>query len=139
MRAITMSRIVAAVAILALAGACSDPTGSSSDPTSDAPGTLSLVPGNATIQPGYVLVLRVRMIDRFGISQGAAIRWMSSNPAVATVSAAGAVTGLAEGQVQITASVGRESRVSTVRVLPAAPKPELRPVRPNLEPWRRQG
>lgn len=139
MRAITMSRIVAAVAILALAGACNDPT-SNSDPAPDDPSTLSLVPGNATIQPGQVLILRVRMIDRFGISQGAAVRWMSSNPAVATVSAAGAVSALAEGQVQITASVGRESRVSTVRVLPAAaPKPELRPIRPNLEPWRRQG
>jgi Bacterial Ig-like domain (group 2) len=136
MRATAMSRIVAVTAMLALAGACSDdPTGPPVDPPPEAPGTLSLAPENATLLLGRVLVLRVRLIDEFGnISQGTGIRWMSSDPAVATVSAAGVVRGIAAGEVRITAMAGTKSRVSTIQVvIPAAPKPELRP---NLEPWR---
>lgn len=137
MRATAMSRIVAVAAMLALAGACSDdPTAPLLPQPPEAPGTLSLAPENATLLLGRILVLRVRLIDEYGnISQGTAIRWMSSDPTVATVSAAGVVRGIAAGQVQITAMAGTKSRVATIQVVPpAAPNPELRP---NVEPWRR--
>src|SRR5688500_10257610 len=105
MRAIPVSRTVAAFVALALAGACSEDPISPTDPPelSSAAGTMSVAPQNATILSGSVLQIRAQVVDGMGyVDRGVAFKWMTSNPAVATVSAAGAVTGLAEGHAVIT-------------------------------------
>lgn len=139
---INLSRAVAAIAALALAGGCSnDPTGPSGPPTLGV-GSMAVLPQSATIEPGQVLSLRVSLIDEFGHQvEGAAIRWMSSNPSVASVTAGGQVRGLDVGQATITAEVftmtGVKSQASTIQVLRPAPRPEIGPRRPNMEPWKR--
>jgi uncharacterized protein YjdB len=139
MRTTTMSRTFALVAVLAFAGACAnDPTGISDPSIPTNPGAMSLTPATSTIQPGQLLVLRVGLVDDFGhIVREPVIKWMSSNPAVATVSGGGVVRAVAEGGATITADIGGKTRVATVNVLRLAAQPEIRPLRPNLEPWRR--
>jgi hypothetical protein len=137
MRAMTMSRSVAAVAMLALAAACAnDPTGISDPNTSTNAGAMSLAPATSTLQPGQSLALRVSQVDAFGrIDRTPVIKWMSSNPAVATVSGAGLVRAIKEGDVKITAEGAGQSRSSTSQVLRPTPIQEVRTLRPNMEPW----
>jgi hypothetical protein len=143
MRVISLSHAVAALAALAFAGGCSDdPTGSSPPPPDLGVGSISVLPQSATIQPGQVLVLRVRLIDEFGHQvEGAAIRWMSSDPSVASITARGEVRGLSEGRTVVTAlattMTGVKSQTSSILVLRPVPRPELKPKRPNIEPWNR--
>lgn len=76
---------------------------------------VRIVPDTATIPVGgtkqYATVVR----DRFGIGvPGAAVAWTSSDPAVATVSATGQVTGVSAGSATLLATSG--SRSDTARV-----------------------
>jgi hypothetical protein len=141
MRVITMSRAVAAIAVLALTGGCSDdPAGPGEGPTLGV-GSMAVLPQSATIEPGQILVLRVSLIDEFGHQvEGAATKWMSSNPSVASVTAGGQVRGLSVGHTVITAEAitmtGVKTQVSTIQVLRPVPKPEIGPKRPNMEPWK---
>ena len=139
MRTTTMSRTVALVAVLAFAGACADdPTGIPDPSTPANSGAMSLTPTTSAIQPGQQLVLRVGLVDDFGHAvREPVIKWMSSNPAVATVSGAGVVRGVAQGGATITADIGGKTRSATVQVLHLAPQPEIGPLRPNMEPWNR--
>jgi hypothetical protein len=143
MRVITMSRAVAAIAVLALTGGCSDdPTGPPLPPLPDPSfGSMAVLPQSATIEPGQVLALRVSLIDEFGHQvEGAPIKWMSSNPSVASVTAGGQVRGLSVGHTVITAEAitmtGMKSQSSTIQVLRPVPRPEIDLKRPNIEPWK---
>jgi uncharacterized protein YjdB len=135
MRGIAVSRTVAALAALALAGACSSDGITSPAPDFiTAPGSLSLVPRTATIEPGEVVLLQARLADQVvRISEGTAFFWRTSNPAVATVSAAGEVRGMGEGHAVISVSAGGKSSVSTIHVLSQVtkekPKVALEPAR----------
>jgi Bacterial Ig-like domain (group 2) len=131
MRAISLSRIIAALAALALVSACSDdPTGPSPSVREPSRGRMSVTPASATITAGEVLVLTAEMTtgtgDRF---QPVGIIWTSSNDAIALVSPGGEVLGTREGQVTISATFGEETRSSSIRVLPGKqgkdqPQPE---------------
>jgi hypothetical protein len=141
MRVITLSRAVAAIAALALTGGCSDdPAGPSKEPALGV-GSMAVLPQGATIEPGQVLALRVSLIDEFGHQvEGAPIKWMSSNPSVASVTAGGQVRGLSVGYTTITAEAitmtGIKSQASTIQVLRPVPRPEIDLKRPNIEPWK---
>jgi uncharacterized protein YjdB len=102
---------------------------------------MAVLPQSATIEPGQILALRVSLIDEFGRQvEGAATKWMSSNPSVASVSAGGQVRGLSVGHTVITAEAitmtGVKTQASTIQVLRPAPRPEIDLKRPNMEPWK---
>jgi hypothetical protein len=129
MRAITLSRILAAAAGLALVSACSDdPTGPSPSVREPSRGRMTVTPASATITAGQTLVLEAEMTtptgDRF---QPAGIIWKSSNDAIALVSPRGEVLGTREGQVTISATFGDETRASNIRVLPGKQGKDLPP------------
>lgn len=139
MRFLILSRVVALLAGLTVAGACSDSTAPNDglNPGEGATGTvfMMLAPTSATISPGQVVVLQAQLHNRLGTPiQGATITWKSHNDAVASVSARGEVSGKAEGHAVIIASAQGMSRTATIHVLPRGPEQELRP---NMDPARK--
>ncbi len=77
--------------------------------------TVLIVPDTATISVGETKTYAAVVRDRFGIGvPGATVAWTSSDPAVATVSATGLVTGMAPGSATLLATSG--SRSDTARV-----------------------
>jgi hypothetical protein len=135
-----MSRAVAGLAALSLAGACDDgPTGLDSGVATTSE-IMTLVPRAATIQPGKVVFLRAKLIDALGKAvPGIAITWTSSNEAVARVSAAGEVFGRAEGRALIVASASGKTQVSTIHVLLERPRKGQKPdvkQKPTMDPGR---
>lgn len=78
---------------------------------------VRIVPDTATVSVGGTKAYAVVVRDRFGITvPGAAVSWSSSDLAVATVSAAGLVTGLAPGTATLTAASGGRSDTALVTV-----------------------
>jgi uncharacterized protein YjdB len=76
---------------------------------------VRIVPDTATILVGETKAYGVVVRDRFGISvPEAVVLWSSSNSAVATVSAAGLVTGISAGSATLLATSA--SRSDTARV-----------------------
>jgi hypothetical protein len=96
-------------------------------------GTVNVTPTGQTIRQEGALQLSAETIDQSGATvTGRAVSWSSSNPAVATVSATGLVSGVTDGDAIITAAsegaVGEATVtvfgspvVATVTVTPAAP------------------
>jgi Big-like domain-containing protein len=146
MRAITLSRTVAAFAVLTFAAACNDTSGPGGQGDLNT-GGMSIVPRNAIIGAGQVVPLKATLIDEHGDRLDGVITWTSSNDAVATVSGTGEVFGRGAGHVVITASALGKSQFSTVRVLARSPKPHSglenpdpkpsKKLRPQMEPARR--
>jgi hypothetical protein len=131
MRVISLSRTVAAFAVLLLAGACNDTTGPIEVPALPPEG-MTVEPRNATIQAGQALLLKATLIDEHGDRlDGAGISWKSTNDAVATVSATGEVFGRGAGHAVITASALGKSQFSTIRVSARPPKPAFDPDKPG--------
>ncbi|HEX8274364.1 MAG TPA: Ig-like domain-containing protein, partial [Longimicrobiaceae bacterium] len=85
--------------------------------------TVSVSPGSASLAVGGTVDLSAVARDGAGrILTGRAVAWASSNPAVATVSATGLVTGVAGGTATITATSEGKSGTAAVTVsAPAAP------------------
>ena len=126
MRAITMSRVAAALAAFSLIGGCNDYTAPPNEPSTE--GGLTVVPRSATIGAGQVVELKATMRDEFGDAiTGVTVSWRSSDDAVATVSNRGDVVGRAAGHVAISASAMGKTQVSTILVLARAPKPTDNP------------
>jgi uncharacterized protein YjdB len=124
MRVVTLSRVVAAFAVLTLAAACDDTSGPGGQ-IQPGGGGLSIVPRSATIKAGQTMALQASLIDENGDRlSGVPFQWTSTNDAVATVAATGEVLGRSEGHVVITASALGKSQVSTIQVLPRQSKPE---------------
>lgn len=73
------------------------------------------------LEAGATAALTAQVIDANGQTlAGRTITWSSANPAIATVSSAGVVTGVAVGGTQITASVaGRDVSTATVVTVPS--------------------
>jgi hypothetical protein len=138
MRALTLSRVVAVLAGLTIAGACTDsgaPLGIDPDQTSTDGTFMTLAPTAATISPGQTVVLHARLHERLGPPlQGVTIRWRSHNEAVASVSDQGEVRGKAEGHALIIATAQGRTRTATIHVLGRGP--EIGP-KPNMDPARK--
>lgn len=81
--------------------------------------TVTVTDANNVMGIGFTAQLTATLRDAAGaILTGPAVTWTSSNPAVATVSATGLVTGRAAGSVTITASSGGRSGTAAVAVQP---------------------
>jgi hypothetical protein len=84
--------------------------------------SLSIAPGSASVAVGETLRLTATPRDVGGsVLTDRAIVWACGNPAVATVTAAGVVTGVAPGTTAITAECEDVTVAATVTVLPGAP------------------
>jgi uncharacterized protein YjdB len=127
MRATALSRTLAALGTLALAGACTDGTSPDFSPGLLPVGQMTIVPSSATIRPGQAVQLSVQIIrSSGGDPEGGAVSWASSNEAVASVSDGGQVFGLSEGHAVITARTQRNAQIARIHVLPR--------LKPNMEP-----
>jgi hypothetical protein len=138
MRVLMLSRVVAILAGLTVAGACTDSTDTSPINALPGPidGVLLLSPTSATISAGQTVVLRAQVLDRLGMPMSdVPITWRSHNDAVASVSDGGEVHGKAEGHAVIIASARGTSRTATIHVLPTPQQPKQE-LKPNMDPGR---
>jgi hypothetical protein len=118
--------VVAALAILVAAGACTEPF--SSPPNDPSMAGLTVIPRSATIRSGQVVALKATLVDESGNAvQTATVSWTSSNESVATVGATGEVLGRGEGRANITAAAQGRAESSVIRVLHEESKPEKNP------------
>ena len=86
--------------------------------------SVSLSPSTAALSVGQTAQLSATLRDASGNTlTGRTITWSSSNTAVATVTQAGAVTGVASGSATITATSEGVSGTAAVTVAAAAPVP----------------
>jgi uncharacterized protein YjdB len=86
---------------------------------------MTVIPSSAIINSGDVVALTARLNDAFGDPiAGVTIQWTSSDDAVATVAGNGEVFGRQEGDAVITAHAQGKSQISSIQVLPRAPKPK---------------
>jgi uncharacterized protein YjdB len=127
MRAITTSRLVTVLVVAAAVG-CTEPFDTPpSEPSQPGVG-LTVVPSSATIISGQVVALTATMRDQFGDPLAVAVKWKSSNEAVATVAANGEVLGRSAGVATVTADAQGKTQTSGIRVLARPPKPNSDPV-----------
>ncbi len=84
---------------------------------------MTVSPAPATVAVGQTVQLTATPKDASGTPlQGQTITWSTSNSGMATVSPAGAVTGVAAGSVTITASCAGQSGTAAVTVTASAPQ-----------------
>ena len=112
--------LTAAIATVAWAAACGDGATGPPAPPPDPPRptTITVTPATAELTAlGETVQLQAEVRDQNGqVMAGAAVTWASSSAAVATVSAAGLVTAVANGTSTITATAGGVSGTATVTV-----------------------
>lgn len=78
---------------------------------------VRLTPATSTIRVGATQLLTAQLLDSTGATlTGPTVSWSTSAAAVATVSAAGVVTGVTPGSVTITATAGSVSGTAVVAV-----------------------
>lgn len=88
----------------------------------DPVGAVEVKPTSAVLHSGAQLRLAAAVADLDGSRlEGRALLWSTSDPAVARVSAAGVVTGVAPGDVTITARSGGKYAASSLSVTPRPP------------------
>jgi alpha-tubulin suppressor-like RCC1 family protein len=79
--------------------------------------TLAVKPSALTLAPGETLQLTTWAAGAGNEFTGLAVTWSSADPAIATVSAAGAVTGVKLGTTTITATADGERAAATINVV----------------------
>ncbi|MGQ0643797.1 MAG: Ig-like domain-containing protein [Gemmatimonadaceae bacterium] len=85
------------------------------------PTSLAIIPGSATISLGASTGLTAEVKDQGGnVISGQPVSWSSANPAVATVSSSGVVTGVTAGSAVISATSGSLSDQATITVIGAS-------------------
>jgi len=110
---------MAVVGLVAGVGACGDDDTSPCETAS-----VTVTPGTATIDVGGTQQLAGAALDASGNACGS-LTWASDDDAVATVSVAGLVTGVAGGTANITATSGGFTGTSTITVNPANVGPSI--------------
>ena len=84
-------------------------------------GSVFITPPTTTVRVGSQIPLQALVQDPGGKTiPGTDVFWSVQNPNIATVSAAGVVTGVALGSTQVAASVNGKSGIATITVSPAA-------------------
>lgn len=79
--------------------------------------SVTVAPTDVTVQIGRTATLTATVKDAAGnVLVGRAVEWSSSNPSVATVSAAGVVAGVAAGSATVNATINGRSGAATVTV-----------------------
>lgn len=93
-------------------------TGSATITVAQAAATITLTIADETVTPGATTQVTATVVDAGGSNLSAPnLTWSSSDPAIATVDDTGLVTGVAEGQVVVTASQDGASGTVGVGVL----------------------
>ncbi|WP_420447734.1 leucine-rich repeat domain-containing protein [Candidatus Palauibacter sp.] len=86
-------------------------------PTATVPARITLEPERVAVVAGDTIRVRARVLnDRAQPISDAVVTWTSTDPATATVDAAGLVTGLKEGNASLTATSGPVSNAAPVAV-----------------------
>ena len=99
--------------VLAMVAACK---GGGIAPDTSATIQIVITPSSPVVAPGGHVTLHVSVTGPPGISQ--TVVWRSQNPEIATISATGVVTGVAEGTATIKASWAEDQQeFSVVNVL----------------------
>lgn len=106
-------RVAAAFAVLAL-GAC----GGGGDAGPPAVATVTVTPASGQVEVGLTTQLAASAQDSKGNTLSNPVTWSSSAVTVASVSAAGLVTGVAPGAATITAAAGGKQGTATITVVP---------------------
>ena len=113
MTRLSVIRVWAVLAVVALAAGCGGGDSATAPvvPDSPRPTTLTVTPPTVELVAGATVQLRAEVRDQnASVMAGAAVTWTSSETSVATVDAAGLVTGVsAGGPVTITATSGGQS------------------------------
>jgi serine/threonine protein kinase len=79
--------------------------------------TVNVTPANSAVFEGETLRLDVSVVDAAGNPMsGQAITWRSSDPAIATVSPSGVVTGVRAGSARVSAQAGGQTDSSELTV-----------------------
>jgi len=121
----TTKTLSAALAVLALAGACSDegvPGSGPREPVS----SVAVQPGTLTLNVGESRVLAATALAQDGtVLHGRPVQWSSGNDAVAQVSASGEVTARGVGSAVLAATVEGRRGEATITVRPV-PQPVAR-------------
>ncbi len=108
--------VLAALSAVTCSDARDAPTGADIEPGVAA---VIIAPDTVAVAPGERVQLTAAALDTAGqIVRGRAIRWTSSDPAIATIDASGRVTGLRRGAVTITAAAAGKSQTAVVLVTP---------------------
>jgi hypothetical protein len=93
---------------------------------------VEVQPGTATVAAGHSVTLTATARDIFGNDTGMLATWSSGNPAVATVSVVGQVTGVAAGVAVIAATTGGVTGHAMVTVTaPPATAPVITSITPD--------
>lgn len=111
-------RALGAVSVFATALSCG---GDPLDPERAAVASVIVLPDRLSVGVGASAPLGAELRDAEGkLLSGRKVVWASKDPSVATVSAAGVVTGVAPGTVEVAASVEGKSAIADVTVTPKA-------------------
>jgi len=109
---------------------CAGKSGTSSITVTSAPPpppvvtTVTVAPSTASIVAGATIALSATVKDSQGnVMTGQTVIWSTNNPAAATVSSTGVVTGVAAGSATITATCAAKTGSSAVTVTAAPPPP----------------
>src|SRR5713101_8036472 len=120
----SMTKTLLLAAALLMGMACKDSTSPPAPAGPPAVASVTVAPSPGTLLVGSTAQLTATTKDSAGnVLTGRAVTWASSNPAVATVSATGLVTGVAVGSATIMATAeGKNGTAAvTVTVLPPVP------------------
>ncbi len=118
-RAVGTARLAACGVPLVLL-ACFDGTG---PVTSEPVVTVSVSPQSAIVLRGETVTLQATVLGAAGSVLNVPVDWFSHDTDVAAVSTDGVVTGIEEGSVVITATVGSIHGDAVIAVVPPAPAP----------------
>lgn len=111
-------RTLGALAVLAISLSCSNDT---LDPNRAAVASVVVLPSSMSVGVGASAPLTAEVRDADGtLLTGRKVAWATKDPAIATVSGAGAVTGVSPGAVQIAATAEGKSAIADVTVNPKA-------------------
>ncbi len=118
MRAAPRSKFGSFLATLACAVVLFSCGGDSTGPSGGG-ASVTVAPATDSLALGASVTLHATVTDAGGSAvSGASIFWSSENPATATVSSGGVVTGIAIGVVRIAASSNGKSGFATITVIP---------------------
>ncbi len=109
--------------------------GGDSGPSGNAVATLAVTPDRSTlytVAPGKTVTLVVDARDQDRVVVAVTPSFTSSNTAVATVSAAGVVTGLTVGDATITTSIANSTKTATSTITVVAAGPDAAVNAPDL-------
>jgi uncharacterized protein YjdB len=121
----------AALALLSLlAAACGGggDGGGGTSPQVPTVATVRVAPSSATIDQGSTTQLTASALDGSGtVVTGGSATWASSDPAIASVSPAGTVTGVAPGVASVTATISGRTGSAIITVRPAVASVSVSP------------